>query len=72
MVRVLLDQISNILSVAKSHGQPETVSQMIEECRVLDQLVELLDDENENLRQKSLTIIQTFFTIEEGVRVSVN
>ena len=73
MVAILLDGISNILSVATGHGASETVSEMIEECNGLDKLEELQVQNNEHLRKKACDIIETFFSYEDGlVRVSAS
>jgi hypothetical protein len=64
MVSVVLDGISNILSAATYRGKAETVAKEIEECEGLDKLKELLYHENEQLYEKALEIIETFFIDE--------
>ena len=61
-VCVILDGIMNILSAAQKQGEVEKVAAVIEECEGLDKIENLQTHENEEVYQKALEIIDTFFT----------
>ena len=65
-VLVVLDGLSNILSTAEKMGELDRVAIMIEEIGGLDKLDVLQHHENEQIYQKALAIIDTFFA--DGVR----
>jgi len=52
------------IHIATYRGKAETVAKEIEECEGLDKLKELLYHENEQLYEKALEIIETFFIDE--------
>jgi len=62
MVCVILDGIMNVLSAAQKQGEVEKVAAVIEECGGLDKIENLQTHENEEVYQKALEIIDTFFT----------
>jgi len=61
-VCVILDGINNILSAAQKQGEVDKVAAVIEECEGLDKIENLQTHENEEVYQKALEIIDTFFT----------
>lgn len=61
-VCVILDGIMNILSAAQKQGEGDKVAAVIEECEGLDKIENLQTHENEEVYQKALEIIDTFFT----------
>ena len=61
-VCVILDGINNILAAAEKQGEVDKVAAVIEECDGLDKIENLQTHENEEVYQKSLEIIDTFFT----------
>ena len=61
-VCVLLDGVMNILSAAQKQGEVDKVANVIEECEGLDKIENLQTHENEDIYQKALEIIDTFFT----------
>lgn len=65
---VVLDGLNNILTAAEKSRQLEQVAIMIEEAGGLDKLEALQHHENERIYQKSMTMIDTFFS---GVRTIV-
>ena len=67
-VCVLLDGLNNILSAARKQGEVDKVCAVIEECEGLDKIESLQTHENEEVYQKALEIIDTFFT--EEVKIS--
>mgnify|MGYP001167082236 CR=1 FL=1 len=60
-VCVLLDGLNNILSAARKQGEVDKVCAVIEECEGLDKIESLQTHENEEVYQKALEIIDTFF-----------
>jgi importin subunit alpha-2 len=69
-VCVILDGLSNILSAAQKQGEVEKVATVIEECEGLDKIENLQTHQNEEVYQKALDIIETYFT--EGVSTIFN
>lgn len=67
-VIVVLDGLTNILNAAQKMGEVERVAIMIEECGGLDKLEALQHHENEQVYQKAMAMIDTFFS--DGVRNS--
>jgi len=61
-VCVILDGIINILSAAQKQGEVEKVAAVIEECEGLNKIENLQTHENEDVYQKALKIIDTYFT----------
>lgn len=59
---VVLDGLNNILTAAEKSRQLEQVAIMIEEAGGLDKLEALQQHENERIYQKSMTMIDTFFS----------
>lgn len=68
IIIVVLDGLNNILTAAEKSRQLEQVAIMIEEAGGLDKLEALQQHENERIYQKSMTMIDTFFS---GVRTIV-
>ena len=66
-VCVLLDGLNNILSAARKQGEVDKVCAVIEECEGLDKIESLQTHENEEVYQKALEIIDTFFTEEVNI-----
>lgn len=66
-VIVILDGLANILGAAEKMGEADRVAIMIEENGGLDKLETLQTHDNEQVYQKSMAIIDTFFS--EGVRI---
>lgn len=64
-VLVVLDGLSNILNAAEKMGEVDRVALVIEEVGGLDKLEALQAHENENVYQKAVHMIDTFFS--EGV-----
>ncbi|EZA53933.1 hypothetical protein DMN91_011930 [Ooceraea biroi] len=65
-ITVVLDGITNILHAADKMGQMDQVAIMIEEAGGLDKLEALQQHENEQIYQKSVAMIDTFFSGEEA------
>lgn len=66
-VIVILDGLTNILQTAEKMGEAERVAIMIEEAGGLDKLEALQRHENEQIYQKSMAMIDSFFS-EGAVR----
>ncbi|XP_046668023.1 importin subunit alpha-1 [Homalodisca vitripennis] len=64
-VNVALDGISNILAAAEKMGEVTGVATYIEECGGLDKLELLQTHENEQIYQKVVQIIDTYFSGDE-------
>lgn len=64
IVIVVLDGLTNILQAAEKMGESDRIAIMIEEIGGLDKLETLQHHENEQVYQKSLAIIDTYFTGE--------
>jgi len=62
VIIVVLDGLTNILHAAEKIGQAERVAIMIEEIGGLDKIEALQHHENEKVYQKSMAIIDTFFS----------
>lgn len=65
-VLVVLDGLNNILQAAVQMGEVERVAVMIEEVGGLDKLELLQQNENEQVYQKAVAMIDTFFLDEEA------
>ncbi|KAK2576370.1 hypothetical protein KPH14_005718 [Odynerus spinipes] len=61
-VLVVLDGLTNILQAAVKMGEVERVAVMIEEVGGLDKLEFLQQNENEQVYQKAIAMIDTFFS----------
>ncbi|PNF22757.1 Importin subunit alpha-1 [Cryptotermes secundus] len=68
---VVMDGLSNILETAEKMGALDRVALMIEECRGLDKLELLQNHENEQVYQKSLNIIDNYFSEGDGEDPSI-
>lgn len=66
-VGVVLDGVANILATAEKLGETDKVAMMVEECGGLDRVEALQSHENEQIYQKALQIIETFFPDGEQV-----
>ncbi|XP_020294570.1 importin subunit alpha-1 [Pseudomyrmex gracilis] len=66
IVIVVLDGLTNILQAAEKMGESDRIAIMIEEIGGLDKLETLQHHENEQVYQRSLAIIDTYFTGEDG------
>ncbi|XP_015590305.1 importin subunit alpha [Cephus cinctus] len=62
IVIVVLDGITNILTAAEKMGEIERVAIMVEEVGGLDKLENLQQHENEQVYQKAMAMIDTFFS----------
>jgi len=60
-VGVVMDGLANILATADKLGETDKVAMMVEECGGLDKIENLQSHENEQIYQKALQIIETFF-----------
>lgn len=65
-VLVVLDGLTNILNAAEKMGEVDRVALMIEEVGGLDKIEALQSHENQQVYQKAVAIIDSFFS--EGVR----
>lgn len=70
-VVVVMDGLSNILQTAEKMGEVDRVAIMIEECGGLDKLELLQNHENEQVYQKCLNIIDTYFSEGDGEDPSI-
>lgn len=68
-VLVVLDGLTNILQAAVKMGEVERVAIMIEEVGGLDKLEFLQQNENEQVYQKAIAMIDTFFS--DGVSTNM-
>ncbi|XP_058057318.1 importin subunit alpha isoform X1 [Anopheles bellator] len=66
-VRVVLSGVTNIFQIAAKIGGVENLCTMIEEIGALDKLEMLQNHENEEVYQKALNLIETFFCDAEDV-----
>jgi len=62
VIIVVLDGLTNILHAAEKIGQAERLAIMIEEVGGLDKIEALQHHQNEQVYQKSMAIIDTFFS----------
>ncbi|OXU24857.1 hypothetical protein TSAR_016412 [Trichomalopsis sarcophagae] len=65
-VLVVLDGLNNILNAAEKMGEVDRVALVIEEVGGLDKLEALQTHENENVYQKAVHMIDTFFSDGEA------
>ncbi len=65
-VLVVLDGLNNILNAAEKMGEVDRVALIIEEVGGLDKLEALQGHENENIYQKAVHMIDTFFSDGEA------
>lgn len=64
-VKVVMDGIVNILGTAEKTGDLDKVAMLVEECGGLDKIEALQNHENEEIYQKALNIIDTYFSSGE-------
>ncbi|KAE8739453.1 hypothetical protein FOCC_FOCC015049 [Frankliniella occidentalis] len=64
-VKVVMDGIVNILATAEKTGDLDKVALLVEECGGLDKIENLQNHENEEIYQKALSIIDTYFSSGE-------
>lgn len=69
-VVVVLDGLTNILTAAEKMGEVERIAIMIEETGGLDKLENLQHHENEQVYQKAMSLMDSYFT--EPVRSLFN
>lgn len=67
-VKVVMDGIVNVLATAEKTGDLDKVALLVEECGGLDKIEALQNHENEEIYQKALNIIDTYFS--SGVSVN--
>ncbi|CAG9767205.1 unnamed protein product [Ceutorhynchus assimilis] len=65
-VSVVLDGLNNLLLAAQKLGEAEKVAILIEECGGLDLIESLQSHDNEKIYEKSLSIIENFFSDGQG------
>jgi importin subunit alpha-1 len=67
IVMVAMEGIENILRVGKSdaRGGPNKFAESVEECNGLDSLEQLQRHENEDIYEKAVKILRTYFDSEE-------
>lgn len=61
---IVIDGLNNILNAARTMGEIERVALIIEENGGLDKLETLQHHENEEVYQKAISLIDTFFSSE--------
>ncbi|KAI4497084.1 hypothetical protein M0802_007830 [Mischocyttarus mexicanus] len=62
IVLVVLDGISNILEASAKMGELERVAVMVEEIGALDKIESLQQNENEQIYQRAIALIDTYFS----------
>ncbi|XP_012257423.1 importin subunit alpha [Athalia rosae] len=70
-VLVVLDGLTNILTAAQKMGEVERVAVMIEEVGGLDKLENLQHHVNEQVYQKAMAMIETYFSDGEGEETTI-
>ncbi|XP_021920930.1 importin subunit alpha-1 isoform X2 [Zootermopsis nevadensis] len=63
IVVVVMDGLNNIMQTAEKMGEVDRVAIMIEECGGLDKLEQLQSHENEQVYQKALNMIDSYFSV---------
>lgn len=66
IIIVVLDGLTNILHAAQKMGEVDRLAVMIEESGGLDKLEALQHHQNEQVYQKSMAMIDTFFSDKDG------
>ncbi|XP_071578654.1 importin subunit alpha [Temnothorax nylanderi] len=72
VIIVVLDGLTNILHAAEKIGQVERVAIMIEEAGGLDKIEALQHHQNEQVYQKSMAILDTYFSQKDEEEVSTS
>ena len=64
VLSMVLDGVTNILTTAEKLGETEKVALIVEECGGLERVEALQTHENEDIYEKALNIVETFFPLD--------